>query len=123
MSHGFSGARATSAFVHLDAHAARVAVAGSAAPYLCRDHAARGERRFVVVLLARALALVLTLVVVGCGADQEEVVGPERARPPELVLAGDGEMWVVDVAAERARHVRVRELSPGGPGSSGGLAW
>lgn len=64
---------------------------------------------------ARSLALVLILMVVGCGAEPERVVEPERPGPPELVLAGDGELWAVDVAAERARHVTVRELSPGDP--------
>jgi hypothetical protein len=68
------------------------------------------------VVLAHALAVVLTLVmVVGCGAEPEVAVEPDRPRPAELVLAGDGEMWVVDVAAERARHVRMRELAPGDP--------
>jgi hypothetical protein len=79
------------------------------------DRAARDERTFDVVLFARALAFVLTLVVVGCGAEPERVVEPEPPRPATLVLAGDGEMWVVDVAAERARHVQVPELSPGDP--------
>ena len=68
------------------------------------------------MVLAHALAVVLTLVMVaGCGAEAEVAVEPDRPRPAELVLAGDGEMWVVDVAAERARHVRMRELAPGDP--------
>ena len=53
--------------------------------------------------------------VVGCGAEPEVAVEPDRPPPAELVLAGDGEIWVVDVAAERARHVRMLQLAPGDP--------
>lgn len=64
-------------------------------------------------MLVRALASLFVLVVVGCGAQSERVAEPQRPRPSELVLAGDGEMWAVNVAAESARHVKLRELSPG----------
>jgi hypothetical protein len=67
------------------------------------------------VVLARAIASVLILVVAGCGAQSEGAVDAQLARPSELVLAGDGEMWLVDVAARQVRHVRRLELSPGDP--------
>jgi hypothetical protein len=52
----------------------------------------------------RALALIFALLASGCGATSSE-----------LVLAGDGELWWVDVEAERAVHVRAPELGPGDP--------
>jgi hypothetical protein len=67
------------------------------------------------VVPVRALAFVLSLVGAGCGAEPQGAVETNPPRPPELVLAGDGEMWVVDVPAGRARHVQVGELSPGNP--------
>ena len=40
------------------------------------------------------------------------VVGPSE---PRLVLAGDGELWVVDVAGASVRHRNLPQLSPGDP--------
>jgi hypothetical protein len=40
------------------------------------------------------------------------VVGPSE---PRLVLAGDGELWVVDVAGASVRHRRLPQLSSGDP--------
>jgi hypothetical protein len=58
----------------------------------------------VVLILAFAPA---------CGADDG---GRSRAVPsPRLFLAGDGELWVVDAAAERARRIALPQLSPGDP--------
>jgi hypothetical protein len=48
-------------------------------------------RRYVVVLLLVLLT--------GCGGE------PRAARGPQLYLAGNGELWVVDVAHQRARHL------------------
>lgn len=65
----------------------------------------------------RAIALVVVLVVVlvllGCGA--EPTATAERERPTHLILAGDGELWVVDVDAERAHRRRIERLTPGDP--------
>ena len=66
-------------------------------------------------LRAAALTLALAATVVACGGGGEPA-GPVReaaAPSPRLYLAGDGELWIVDVATERARHVRLRRLSPG----------
>jgi hypothetical protein len=42
--------------------------------------------------------------------------GPVAGRgEPRLVLAGDQELWVVDVAAGTVRHRRLPQLSPGDP--------
>jgi hypothetical protein len=37
------------------------------------------------------------------------------APSPGLYLAGDGELWIVDVATEHARHLMLRQLAPGDP--------
>jgi len=60
---------------------------------------------------ARTLAAVLVVLAMGCGVEPE----PADRRAAELVLVGDGELWDVDVAAQRATHVRAPELSPGDP--------
>src|SRR5436309_800931 len=44
--------------------------------------------------------------------------GHDRARaapgsPPKLYLAGDGELWAVNVARESVRHLDYPELAPG----------
>jgi hypothetical protein len=44
-------------------------------------------------------ALVLLSVLAGCGAE------PQPAAGPRLFLAGDGEIWVVDVDAGRVQHL------------------
>jgi hypothetical protein len=67
------------------------------------------------VVLLRLLAIVLGAVLVACGAEPEATVEPKSSRAAELVLAGDGELWAVDVASGRARHRVVKELSPGDP--------
>jgi hypothetical protein len=61
------------------------------------------------------LVVVLGAVLVACGAEPEATVEPRSSRAAELVLAGDGELWAVDVASGRARHRVVTELSPGDP--------
>jgi hypothetical protein len=66
-------------------------------------------------LRTAAVTLALTATVVACGGGGEPA-GPARetaAPSPRLYLAGDGELWVVDVATERARHVPLRRLAPG----------
>jgi hypothetical protein len=67
--------------------------------------------------LALALAVLAAVLACGCGAEPqaEAEPEPEPAPPAQLVLAGDGELWVVDVASETARHIRARELAPGDP--------
>jgi hypothetical protein len=45
-------------------------------------------------------------------ATSEQVTGPAE---PGLVLAGDQELWVVDVAAGTVRHRNLPQLSPGDP--------
>lgn len=53
--------------------------------------------------------VLLFLLLAGCGSVASE------SPSPRLYLAGDGELWVVDVAAQRARHVAMRSLVPGDP--------
>jgi hypothetical protein len=65
-------------------------------------------RRPGVVALA-ALAALAT----ACGVEPGARV--PRPEAPKLFLAGDGELWVVDVAAERVRHLRMAQLTPGDP--------
>lgn len=60
----------------------------------------------------RRLAIAAVLLLAGCGENAREP--PPPAEPgTQVLLAGDGEMWLVDVEAERARHVRDDRLSPG----------
>ena len=66
------------------------------------------------------LVLVILVVAAGCGSSPERRDGPDGGREPpgrspRLVLAGDGEAWVVDVAAEKVRHMRLPELVGGDP--------
>ena len=51
----------------------------------------------------------------GGGSDVEggTPASSSELKPATLFLAGEGEMWVVDVDAERAEHLRVPDLSPG----------
>ena len=77
-------------------------------------------------LMATGLSLVLTA---GLAAglwfsfqrQQPRVGTPASPTPnvvsngPRLFLAGDGEMWIVDVDTSSVRHVRLPELSPGDP--------
>jgi hypothetical protein len=55
------------------------------------------------------------------GTRHRQSVGPPSptsravASDTRLFLAGDGEMWVVDVGADSVRHLRLPELSPGDP--------
>jgi hypothetical protein len=64
--------------------------------------------------LGAAATLALVSVAVACGGDKPaDIVGEAAAPSPRLYLAGDGELWIVDVARERVRHVRLRELGPG----------
>jgi hypothetical protein len=67
--------------------------------------------------VAKVAALALTLA--GCG---EAVSGTDPNGPSggsgkgsTLFLAGDGELWTVDVDAERAEHLRMPELAAGDP--------
>lgn len=71
-----------------------------------------------LVLFAAALAAVLA----GCGAEPQAPAEPRAPRPAELVLAGDGELWTVDVASGRARHRKVEQLTPGDPMRSSSAA-
>jgi hypothetical protein len=70
------------------------------------------------VVLTASLAIGLWLLV---GSQQRQPVGPASPTSgaplsePRLFLAGDGEMWVVDVATSSVRHIRLSELSPGDP--------
>lgn len=75
---------------------------------------------------AGALGLVLTggLAIglwVSIRQERPVPVGPASPRPAQtsvgarLYLAGDGEMWVVDVATNEVRHREMPELSPGDP--------
>jgi hypothetical protein len=67
-------------------------------------------------LRAAAVTLAVAAMLVACGG--EEPAGPVRdaaALSPRLYLAGDGELWIVDVAAERPRHVPLRQLAAGDP--------
>jgi hypothetical protein len=67
-------------------------------------------------LLAAAVKLALAATVAACGGDDPTGHGREPApSSPRLYLAGDGELWIVDVATERTRRVRLRELGPGDP--------
>jgi hypothetical protein len=56
--------------------------------------------RYVAVVLLAALA--------GCGGS-----GPRAASGPRLYLAGDRELWVVDVAHQTVRHLARPLLEPG----------
>jgi hypothetical protein len=58
-------------------------------------------------LWAAAVALAAAAVV-GCD-------GGAPAASSRVYLAGDGELWIVDVAAERVRRVPLRRLAPGDP--------
>src|SRR5438552_4602217 len=81
--------------------------AGASSPLCFTGH------RSASVLLAIALSALSA-----CGSASQS---PHRARhvaetpSPRLFLAGDGELWVVDVAAERVRHVKLPQLAPGDP--------
>jgi hypothetical protein len=62
------------------------------------------------------LALGVVLVVdVGCGDDQGDPERMPSAESPRLFLAGDGELWTVDVERERVEHREMPQLSPGDP--------
>ena len=56
----------------------------------------------------RYVALLVLLAVAGCGG-----AAPRAATGPRLYLAGDGELWVVDVAQQRVQHFRRPLLAPG----------
>src|SRR5919106_562750 len=51
----------------------------------------------------------------GCGGDPEDEGRSASGESLRLFLAGDGELWAVDVSEERVRHVELPELSPGDP--------
>jgi hypothetical protein len=67
--------------------------------------------------VARVVALALALA--GCGeavsGTDPSRAGEENGRGSTLFLAGDGELWAVDVDAERAEHLRMPELAAGDP--------
>jgi hypothetical protein len=79
----------------------------------------RTARAAALVLPVVSLCLVpvlLAVVLLGCGAEPHAAgVDIGAPRPAELVLAGDGELWVVDVATGRTRHRVVSKLAPGDP--------
>jgi hypothetical protein len=60
-------------------------------------------------MVLRYVALVVVLLVAGCGAERPEAAGPR------LYLAGNGELWVVDVAHQRVRHLERPLLDVGDP--------
>jgi hypothetical protein len=67
-------------------------------------------------LHAAGVTLGLAATVGACGGG--EPAGPVQgatAASLRLYLAGDEELWIVDVAAERVRHVPLRELAAGDP--------
>jgi hypothetical protein len=51
-----------------------------------------------------ALAAVLITAAMGSGCGASSPAGGAHQEPAKLFLAGDGEMWVVDVADEEARR-------------------
>ena len=61
--------------------------------------------------LRYALALLLIPLIAGCGAPH----APPPSSGTRLYLAGDGELWVVDVARERVRRLELPRLAPGDP--------
>jgi hypothetical protein len=67
-------------------------------------------------LPAAVLTLAIVAVVAACGGgDSPEAAGDASVPTPRLYLAGDQELWIVDVATDRARHVRLPQLAPGDP--------
>ena len=52
---------------------------------------------------------------VGCGESPDDRDGAASEDSPRLLLAGDGELWAVDVGQERTDHIEMPELSPGDP--------
>src|SRR4051794_33868955 len=60
--------------------------------------------------MLRYVALALLCVVAGCGGAQ-----PRAASGPRLYLAGNGELWVVDVDNQRVRHLTRPLLEVGDP--------
>src|SRR3954454_6806037 len=59
-------------------------------------------------MVLRYVAVVLLVGLAGCGG------GPPRAETgPQVDLAGDGELWVVDVGPQRVQHLRRPLLEPG----------
>jgi hypothetical protein len=69
---------------------------------------------------ARSLAVVVSLALglIGCGETDRQInraaPSAQTERSSTLYLAGNEEMWVVDVDAERAQHLRMR-LAAGDP--------
>src|SRR5919108_1837152 len=59
--------------------------------------------------MARRYVVLLVLVLAGCGG------APRAASGPRLYLAGNGELWVVDVAHQRVRHLARPLLDRGDP--------
>lgn len=59
----------------------------------------------------------LAATLVACGGEPAQAPAPRErsSERPRLFLAGDGELWVVDVVAERARRLRAPQLVPGDP--------
>jgi hypothetical protein len=64
-----------------------------------------------VALLVLGVAVALT----GCGGTRQAQAPGGSPERPRLFLAGDGELWVVDVVAERARRLPMSQLVPGDP--------
>jgi hypothetical protein len=67
---------------------------------------------------AGALVVVAAVLFVACGSEPQTVRRPigtdESSSSPKLYLAGDGELWVVDLSGD-VRHVELAELGPGDP--------
>lgn len=77
-------------------------------------------RSVVVATLVVLAAALFTLPLAGCGeavsGTDPKGASPETEWASTLFLAGDGEMWVVDVNAERAEHLRMPDqLAAGDP--------
>jgi hypothetical protein len=64
----------------------------------------------------RRILLALSVAATLAACSSEQALAPDRAsEQPRLFLSGDGELWVVDVAAERARRLRMTQLAGGDP--------
>jgi hypothetical protein len=65
--------------------------------------------------VAVAVAVGLGLGLGACGGAGPPAAGRPPAERPRLFLAGDGELWVVDVATAHVRRLALAQLAPGDP--------
>ncbi len=62
------------------------------------------------------MTLALAAAALACGeGERPGAVSEPEAPSSRLYLAGDGELWIVDVATERTRRLALRRLAPGDP--------